>query len=168
MSYWAEAGVISTMTSIDKIGIQPSNVDTNYKAIDPSTQMSDLDVICNKCTIYDSKSNIVKKVYFRYNARNEMFVCENCRRVVDEKQVRTALNLNQEEYIHYEKATPVQETLQKRQKEETFMIRPNNPVPLSDPSRRPRAVILNNRDRKNNNSRMMMEENDNDDKVYRQ
>lgn len=140
------------MTTIDRIGIQPSSVDTRYKAVDPTTQMSNLDVICNHCTVYDSKSNIKEKIFFRYDSRNERFICERCRRVVGAEQVRTALNLNQEEYIHYEKETPAREIIRRRQEEETYAIRANNPVPLGHPSRKPRAIVLNNKEKKNNDN----------------
>lgn len=126
--------------------IQDSSVDTNYRAIDSNTQMSDLDIICNSCTVFDSKSNLKVKVFMRYDARNERFVCERCRRVVGEKRIRQVLHLNVEEYIHYEPMTPVGRTIQKRMDSETYVIKPNNPVPLNDPSRTPRAIVLNNRD----------------------
>lgn len=126
--------------------IQGTTVDTDYRAIDSGTQMSDLDIICNRCTIFDSKSNLKVKVMMKYDARNERFVCEKCRHVVGEKTIRQVLHLNIEEYIHYEPMTPVRKTIQKRMDSETYIIKPNNPVPLNDPSRTPRAIVINNRD----------------------
>jgi hypothetical protein len=131
--------------SINNDRIVDTNVDIDYKAIDANNQLTDLDIICNKCTVFDSKAKIVVKIFMRYDARNERFVCERCRRAVGEQTVRTALHLNQEEYIHYEPATPVAKTLQKRMDQENFIIKPNNPVPLNDPSRQPKAIVINNR-----------------------
>lgn len=126
--------------------IQDSTVDTNYKAIDAGTQMSDLDIICDRCTVFDSKSNMKVKAIMRYDARNERFVCEKCRKVVGENRIRQVLHLNIEEYIHYEPMTPVRKTIQKRMDSETYVIKPNNPLPLNHPSRTPRAIVINNRD----------------------
>jgi hypothetical protein len=130
--------------------VQDSLVDTDFKAIDSRTQMSDLDIICNHCSVFDSNAVLKVKKIMKYDARNERFVCENekCRRVVGEKQVRSVLNLNEEEYIHYEKSTPIKQTLQKRMDKENYIIKPNNPVPLNDPSLRARAIVLNNRNTK--------------------
>ena len=131
--------------SIDNSRIVDTIVDTDYHPIDASNQMTDLDIICNRCTVFDSRGKIVLKSLMKYDARNERFICEKCRRVVGEKQVRTALHLNQEEYIHYEPMTPVKQTIQRRLDKENYIIKPNNPVPLNDPSRTPRAVVINNR-----------------------
>lgn len=137
--------------SINNDRIVDTNVDTSYKAIDSRNQITDLDIICNRCTVFDSKAKIVVKVLMRYDPRNERFICDKCRRMVGEQTVRSALNLNQEEYIHYEPATPVAKTLQKRMDKENFIIKPNNPVPLNDPSRNPRAIVINNRKTKRQN-----------------
>jgi hypothetical protein len=131
--------------------IQDSTVDTDYKAIDSRTQMSDLDIICNTCTVFDSKSVMKVKQLMKYDARNERFVCQQCRKVVSEKQVRSVLNLNIEEYIYYEPSTPVRKTIQKRMDSENYVIKPNNPVPLNDPSRATRAIVINNREMKDKN-----------------
>jgi hypothetical protein len=135
-------------TGNNNIRVQDSLVDTDFKAIDSYGQMADLDIICNHCSVFDSKAVLRVKRVMRYDARNERFICETCRRVVGEKQVRTVLHLNEEEYIHYEKATPIRQTLQKRMDKENYIIKPNNPVPLNDPSLRARAIVLNNRNNK--------------------
>ena len=126
--------------------VQESLVDTDFKAIDSNTQMSDLDIICTHCTVYDSKANLKVKKFLKYDARNERFVCEQCHRVVSEQKIRSVLKLNQEEYIHYEKATPVEKTLRKRADVENYVIVPVNPVPLGDPSRAPRVIAINRAD----------------------
>ncbi len=131
--------------SIDNSRIIDTVVDTEYHPIDARNQLTDLDIICNKCTVFDSKGKITLKSLMRYDPRNERFICEKCRTVVSEKQVRTALHLNQEEYIHYEPTTPVKQTIQRRMDKENYIIKPNNPMPLNDPSRTPRAIVINNR-----------------------
>jgi hypothetical protein len=98
--------------------------------------------------VFDSKAILKVKQVMKYDGRNERFVCEKCRRVVGEKQVRSKLNLNEEEYVYYEKSTPIKQTLQKRMDRENYIIKPNNPVPLNDPSLRARAIVLNNRNNK--------------------
>ncbi len=131
--------------SINNDRIIDTPVDTDYKPIDATKQLTDLDIICDKCTVFDSKAKIAVKVLMIYDPRNELFVCQNRKHRVSERTVRTALNLNQEEYIHYEPATPVRQTIQKRMDKENFIIKPNNPVPLNDPSRQPKAIVINNR-----------------------
>src|SRR5580765_5487672 len=121
------------------------DIDNSYHVVDNTQQMADLDIICSKCTQFDAKGHITVKKMLKYDARNARFRCEQCSRTYGEKQIRQVLNLNMEEYVHYEKETPIKETLRRRDVEENYILRPNNPLPLGPNTIR--AIVFNKKKR---------------------
>ena len=114
---------------------------TDYKAIEPHTDMQDLDVLCMKCSVYNSKQELILKKFLKYDARNELFRCENNRNhVFSERQIRMALHLNLEEFTEYDKELPKEQIIQKRMDQDTYVIRSNNPIPLSE--KRDKAIVV--------------------------
>lgn len=114
---------------------------TDYKAITPHTDMQDLDILCMKCSVYNSRNELIVKKFLKYDVRNELFRCQNNRQhVFSEKQIRMALHLNLEEFIEYSKELPPEQVIQKRLDQDTYVIRSNNPIPLNE--KRDRAIVV--------------------------
>lgn len=117
----------------------------DYKAITPEMNMQDLDILCMKCCRYNERNELILKKFLKYDARNELFRCENNRNhVYSEKQIRMALHLNLEEFIEYDLKEPKEKVIQKRMNQDTYIIKANNPHPLNE--KRDKAYVVKRKD----------------------
>ena len=114
-------------------------IETKYNPIkSSSSDISTLEILCPKCTIFD-KDSILNKVLMKYDDRNELFRCvNNYNHVHSANQIRYALKLQLPEYIHYNKKKTVKDINTERQEHEKFIIHPINeqsPIELGSKDR---------------------------------
>lgn len=120
----------------------------NLSTIKPSyTDIADLEILCNHCTYFDQDNNI-HKVIMRHDIRNELYACEQCPRVIDEKQVRYVMRTELPEYYNYEKVTTkenVDNINKERQAHEKFVIRAINSESPNDLVKRTGVKVVRNK-----------------------
>lgn len=123
---------------------------SDYKAIGPKTDMQDLDILCDKCSVVDKKGKIIVKHLFKYISRDELFKCLNCHRVISESQVRYVLKMEIEEHIQYLPDEPIKKIYEKKKETDPYFIKPNNPIPLGMSSNDKAIVIKRNNNNQDN------------------
>lgn len=109
--------------------LQSNFTDSRISGIKPKyTGLSDLNLLCAFCTVFDTDKKAVKRVELWHDQRNERFVCRICNKTYSERQVRYVLKLDLPEYVYYDEKSnkDVNEIDKEREQTEKFVIRPIN------------------------------------------
>jgi hypothetical protein len=101
-------------------------IETKYNPLKSSvSDIKDLNILCTRCTVFD-KDKALNKIYMVHDERNELYRCPQCNNVHSENQIRYAMRLELQEYIHYDKTKDIKDVKRQREEEEKFIIQPIN------------------------------------------
>lgn len=90
--------------------------------------LSDVNILCASCTVFDMDKKAVKRVLLTHDSRNELFRCPICNKTYSEKMVRHVMKLDLQEYIYHDEYSnkDIQEVDKERERTEKWSIKPIN------------------------------------------
>lgn len=106
--------------------------------------LSDVNILCASCTVFDTEKKAVKRVLLRHDVRNELFQCPVCNKTYSDRQIKYTLKLDLPEYIYYDEgdAKEIEEIDKERVQTEKWVVKPINAESPDFKSKRRAAKVI--------------------------